>query len=225
MAAVNRSRNDNVVRIVDRRPYRLKARAERQAQTRLRITEATVELHATVGPARTTVTAVAERAGVDRLTVYRHFPTQRDLFTACSAHAQALHPPPDSTVWASIADPERRLELALCELYAFYAANEGLLANVLRDAETMPLVRELSAPRRAYLEDVRSLLARGWNVRGGRRVRLLAAIGHALEFSTWRSLVGLRGLTAEEAAQLMTGATRSCREVSLAGGDEAGDDR
>lgn len=199
--------------MVERGPYRLKARADRQAQTRLRITEATVALHATVGPARTTVTAVAERAGVDRLTVYRHFPTQRDLFTACSAHAQALHPPPDPTGWASVAVPERRLELALRELYAFYSANEGLLANVLRDAETMPLVRELSAPRRAYLEDVRSLLARGWNVRGRRRARLLAVMGHALEFSTWRSLVRLCGLTAGEAAQLMTAAARSCREA------------
>ena len=198
---------------MERGPYRLKARADRQAQTRLRITEATVKLHATVGPARTTVTAVAERAGVDRLTVYRHFPTQRDLFTACSAHAQALHPPPDPAAWASIAVPERRLELALRELYAFYSANEGLLANVLRDAETMPLVRELSAPRRAYLEDVRSLLARGWNVRGRRRARLLAVMAHALEFSTWRSLVPLSGLTVGEAAQLMTAAARSCREA------------
>jgi len=200
--------------MAERGPYRLKARAERQAQTRLRITEATVELHATVGPARTTVTAVAERAGVDRLTVYRHFPTQRDLFTACSAHAQGLHPPPDLTVWASVAVPDRRLELALRELYAFYAANEGLLANVLRDSETMPLVRELSAPRRAYLEDARSLLARGWNVRGRRRALLLAAIGHALEFATWRSLARLRGLTAGEAAQLMAAATR----CALSGG-------
>ena len=186
-----------------RRPYRLKARAERQEQTKLRITKATVELHATIGPARTTVTAVAERAGVDRLTVYRHFPSQRELFTACSSHAQASDPPPDPTGWTAT-DPAARLREALEELYGYYERNAGLLANVLRDSETMPLVRELSAPRRLYLERAADVLLRGWKARGRRRALLGAAVAHALEFTTWRSLVRGQGLSNRDAARLMT---------------------
>src|SRR3712207_3871494 len=111
------------------RKYELKARAEGQAQTRRRITEATVELHRTVGPAQTTISAIAERAGVQRLTVYRHFPTEEELFAACSAHWLAGSPPPDPAEWAGIADRRERLRSALEAIYAWYRANEGMLAN------------------------------------------------------------------------------------------------
>jgi AcrR family transcriptional regulator len=191
-----------------RGPYRLKARADRQAAVRLRITEATVELHSTVGPARTTISAVALRAGVDRLTVYRHFPTRRELFEACSSHARQLHPMPDPDIWAGIPDPEHRFEAALATLYAYYENNEGLLMNVLRDAEIEPLVGELSAPRRAYLARVTDLLSTGWQARGRRRTILLGAVAHALEFFTWNSLVRGRGLTSTEAADVMLAAIR-----------------
>ena len=191
-----------------RGPYRLKARADRRAAVRLRITEATVELHSTVGPTRTTISAVAKQAGVDRLTVYRHFPTRRELFEACSSHARQLHPMPDPDMWAGIADPEDRFEAALAMLYAYYEDNEGLLMNVLRDAEIEPLVNELSAPRRAYLVHVADLLSTGWQARGRRRSILLGAVAHALEFSTWNSLVRGRGLTSTEAAAIMLAAVR-----------------
>lgn len=199
---VNYSHNVYVVRI-ERRKYRLRTRAEKQQQTRLRITEAAVALHSSIGPARTTVTAVAELAGVDRLTVYRHFPTQRDLFTACSAHAQAADPPPDPAAWRAIDEPTERLTLALRDLYAYYERNEQLLGNVLRDAETLPLVRELSAPRRVYLKRACAELGRGWNARGRRRTLLHAAIGHALEFTSWRSLVRHHAIGGDDAVQLM----------------------
>jgi AcrR family transcriptional regulator len=196
-----------------RGPYRLKARADRRSAVRLRITEATVELHSTVGPARTTISAVAQQAGVDRLTVYRHFPTRRELFEACSNHARQLHPMPDPATWAGIPDPERRFEAALATLYVYYEDNEGLLMNVLRDAEIEPLVSELSAPRRAYLARVADLLSTGWQARGRRRTILLGAVAHALEFSTWNSLVRGRGLTSTEAADVMLAAVRCLEPV------------
>jgi AcrR family transcriptional regulator len=196
-----------------RGPYRLKARADRQAAVRLRITKATVDLHSTVGPARTTISAVAQQAGVDRLTVYRHFPTRRELFEACSNHARQLHPMPDPDIWAGIPDPEHRFEAALATLYAYYEDNEGLLRNVLRDAEIEPLVDELSAPRRAYLARVADLLSTGWQARGRRRTILLGAVAHALEFFTWNSLVRGRGLTSTEAADVMLAAVRCLEPV------------
>jgi AcrR family transcriptional regulator len=196
-----------------RGPYRLKARADRQAAVRLRITKATVDLHSTVGPARTTISAVAQQAGVDRLTVYRHFPTRRELFEACSSHARQLHPMPDLEIWAGIQDPEGRFEAALATLYAYYEDNEGLLRNVLRDAEIEPLVYELSAPRRAYLARVADLLSTGWQARGRRRTILLGAVAHALEFFTWSSLVRGRGLTSSEAADVMLAAVRCLEPV------------
>ena len=124
-----------------KRTYRKRRRAEQEEETRLRITEAAVDLHGSVGPARTTVSAIAERAGVQRATVYRHFPDEEALFAACSSHWAALNPPPDPTVWAQIADPDERLRRALSELYSWYGDNRQMLANTSRDRPLVPAMR------------------------------------------------------------------------------------
>src|SRR5262245_27188410 len=121
------------------REYKKRKRAESEAETRERIAAAAAELHGTLGPARTTVSAVAERAGVQRATLYRHFPDEPALFAACSAHWAAANPPPDPTPWTEIDDPDRRLRAALADLYRWYAGNEGMLANLYRDRAVMPV--------------------------------------------------------------------------------------
>src|SRR5919198_6194087 len=108
-----------------KRPYRMKRRAELEEQTRRRITESAVALHEEVGPAQTSISAIAARAGVRRSTVYRHFPDEDVLFAACSSHWRAANPPPDPTAWTVIEDPAERTETALRELYAFYGRTEG----------------------------------------------------------------------------------------------------
>jgi AcrR family transcriptional regulator len=198
------------------RTYELKRRAERQQETRRRIVEAAVELHAMLGPSRTTVQAIAERAGVTRPTVYAHFPDDRSLFEACSGHVREAVPPPDPTSWRSISDPAARLETALRDLYGYYERLEPLLENVQRDAGVMPLVAEMNAYRVRYLEEIRDLLLDGWTTRGGARARLRRAIGHALEFRTWQSLVRRQGCRADEAVRLMVAFVRA------AASDEAG---
>src|SRR5438067_9971807 len=110
-----------------KRSYRKKRRAELEQQTRLKITEAAEELHGTVGPARTSISAVAARAGVRRSTVYRHFPDEAALFAACSGHWMAANPPPDLEAWAAILDPEARLASALLQLYGYYRRTEPML--------------------------------------------------------------------------------------------------
>jgi AcrR family transcriptional regulator len=185
------------------RTYELKRRAERQQETRRRIVEAAVELHTMLGPSRTTVAAIAERAGVTRPTVYAHFPDVRSLLQACSGHVRETVPPPDPTSWRSISDPGERLETALRDLYGYYERLEPLLENVQRDAAVMPIVAEMNAYRVRYLEEVRDLLLAGWPTRGRARTRLARAIGHALEFRTWQSLVRRQGCRRNEAAQLM----------------------
>jgi AcrR family transcriptional regulator len=185
------------------RKYELRRRAERQEETRRRIVEAAVELHTTLGPANTTVQAIAERAGVTRPTVYAHFPDLRSLLEACSGHVRATVPPPDPTAWRSIRDPGERLERALHDLYLYYERLEPLLENVQRDAAAMPLVAEMNAYRVRYLEETRDLLLQAWPTRGSARARLRRAIGHALEFGTWQSLVRRQGCATEEAVQLM----------------------
>ena len=185
------------------RTYELKRRAERQQETRRRIVEAAVELHTTLGPARTTVQAVAERAGVTRPTVYAHFPDARSLFEACSGHVRASVPPPDPAAWRSIADPAARLEASLRDLYGYYERLEPLLENVQRDAAVLPVVAELNAYRVHYLEELRDLLLEPWAARGAARARLGRAIGHALEFRTWQSLVRRQGCENGEAVLLM----------------------
>jgi len=197
------------------RTYELKQRAERQQETRRRIVEAAVELHTMLGPARTTVTAIAERAGVTRPTVYAHFPDDRSLLEACSGHVREAVPPPDPTAWRSISDPGERLERALCDLYGYYESLEPLLENVQRDAAVMPIVAEMNVYRVRYLEEVRDLLLETWSTREA-RARVRRAIGHALEFRTWQSLVRRQGCRTNEAVELMLAF------VCAAASDEAG---
>ena len=180
-----------------RRKYELKRRAERQAQTRQRIVEATVGLHTTVGPARTTISAVAERAGVQRHTVYAHFPDDGSLFDACSAHWREQNPFPDSAAWLTRADPRERLRAALEDVYAWYEKVQPALELFARDAEVVP--DDLRARNEQRRLELRDTLARSF----GRRRQVRAAIGHALEFETWRSLVRRQGLSRRQAVDAM----------------------
>jgi AcrR family transcriptional regulator len=195
-----------------KRPYTMKRRADLQEGTRLRITESAVELHGTLGPARTSVSAVAARAGVQRSTVYRHFPDEAALFAACSAHWRAANPPPSLEAWAAIEDRHGRTEAALVELYRHYRRTEQMRANLLRDEPAMPIVQRLMSRHHEYLAAARDVLAAGSRARGGAARRRDAAIGHALAFTTWRSLAREQGLDDAEAAALM------CRLVAAADG-------
>ncbi len=187
-----------------KRKYELKKRADEMAATRLRITEAAVGLHGTVGPARTTLSAVAERAGVQRHTVYRHFPTEADLFGACSAHYTAANPRPDPDPWRAIDNPHLRLARALEEIYAYYERTEPMFSNVLRDAELVEALRPALAPLQAYLAEAAEILSAGWPARGRRRHVLAVALRHAVDFLTWRSLAADKRITRTEAVALVT---------------------
>jgi AcrR family transcriptional regulator len=180
------------------RKYEQTRRAEQQEETRQRIVEAAVALHGSVGPARTSLSAVAERAGVQRNTLYRHFPDERALLDACSSHYSALHPVPGVEAWAEVADVAERTRLGLRDLYAYWEANEQMVAHVLRDAEAEPMVREVSelswggplgAIRAALVADASS-------------ADLAAAVDLAMSFRTWQSLRH-SGLATPDAADLM----------------------
>jgi AcrR family transcriptional regulator len=189
----------------EKRPYQKKRRAELEAKTRLRITESAVALHGSVGPSRTSMSAVAEHAGVRRSTLYRHFPDEEALFAACSAHWGAANPPPDIAAWAGIEDADARLRAALEAMYAYYRQTEAMIANLLRDVE-LPVVGSRMAGFQAYLEAIQSALVRG----RPRRRAVRAAIGHALAFATWRSLARDQRLDDAQAVELM------CRLVAAA---------
>lgn len=185
-----------------KRPYELRRRAEKMAVTRQRITRAAVDLHGRVGPARTTISAVADRAGVQRHTVYRHFPTEDELFAACSGHYFAEHPWPNPVEWRAIAEPAERLARGLDELYAYYERTGAMLANVLRDAAMVPGVEPALAGFRAFVEEAACALAAGWGARGQRRAVVAAAARHAVDFATWRSLACEGGVSRERAVEL-----------------------
>jgi AcrR family transcriptional regulator len=193
------------------RKYELKQRAESLSATRARIVSATVELHDSLGPARTTISAIAERAGVQRLTVYRHFPDERSLFEACSSQWAAQNPAPDPSAWAAVDDPEERLRMALVAIYAFFGATEGMTGNLLRDLPGSRVLQEVAEPFLEYWEGVREVLAAGWKTRGRKRRLLHAVIGHAIEFDTWRSLTQREGLDDAEAAEAMILLARTAR--------------
>jgi AcrR family transcriptional regulator len=186
-----------------KRKYELKKRAEEMAETHRRITEAAIELHGTVGPARTTMSAVAKRAGVERRTLYRHFPTEADLFAACSTDYFTANPWPDLGTWRAIRDPQMRLERALDELYNYYERTEPMFSNVLRDAELVDSARDAMAPLHAYLDEAAEILISGRSVRGRRRQLVRGALSHALDFSTWHSLAS-NGIGRSDATKLVT---------------------
>jgi AcrR family transcriptional regulator len=189
--------------------YELKKRAEREQETRLRIVRATLELHETVGPALTTRSAIAERARVSRPTVYSHFPDELSLGKACSALGLSENPLPDPGSWEEIADPERRLREALTELYDYFRRREGLLANILRDQEMPhlkddPDVREIMRPIIQHWERMHRALAVGWKTHNGQsEPMLLGAIGLAVDFQSWRTMVRKQGMSDEQAIELM----------------------
>jgi AcrR family transcriptional regulator len=191
-----------------KRHYEKRARAEQERETRRRIIEAAIDLHGTVGPARTTISGIADRAGVRRATVYRHFPDERALFLGCSSEWRERNPVPDPATWAAIADPAARLEAALDAIYAWYEQAEPMLTALLRDIEAMPIIAELQSGRLAYLAAVEDGLAAGWGRRGKAATRLRATIGVAIDFFTWRTL-DQRGLDRGEATAVMSSAVRA----------------
>ena len=186
-----------------KRTYTMTRRAEQQEQTRRRITESAVELHGTLGPALTSMSAVAAHAGVRRSTLYRHFGDEAALFHACSAHWAAANPLPDLARWAEISDPSHRLTIALKEIYPFYRRNENMLDNLFRDQSTVAAVGEHFAAFHGYLVAAVDILMTGRRLRGAERRRTAAALGHAVAYSTWRSLAGQHGLTDVETSVLV----------------------
>ncbi len=184
------------------REYELKRRAEQMEDTRRRIVEAAVELHQSIGPAHTSVSAIAERAGVQRQTYYRHFPEERELFESCSGLFLKRSPLPDPETWRAIADLRERQRHGLTELYAYYRANEEMLSSVVRDAEIHPLTQEMVerfiAPG---LVEMREALAEDLPC-GGENPHVSAVLDLALDFNTWRLLVRRNGLSQDDAVAL-----------------------
>lgn len=187
---------------MEKRTYRLRRRAEQQEQTRRRIVEALVALHGEVGPRATTVSAVAERAGVERLTVYRHFPDAAAMLQACTTHWLAENPLPTLPDTVEGRDPAVVAEAFLVALYRYYQRNERMLDNSHRDAPAMPELQAVQAGFEARLADARDELLVRWRATGARRQALRAVLGHALAFPAWRSLRRER-LSATAAAALV----------------------
>jgi AcrR family transcriptional regulator len=192
--------------------YELKKRAERQEQTRLRIARATLELHEILGPALTTRSAIAQRAGVTRPTVYSHFPDELSLGKACSSLELSDNPLPDPGPWQEVADPEQRLRMALGELYAYFRRRERLWTNILRDQE-MPLTNddpqareadaEIMEPIFLHWERMKQSLTTGWGASEESPLLVLSAIGLALDFQTWRAMACTQDLSDDQAIELM----------------------
>ena len=174
-------------------------RAELVDETRQRIVDAAVHLHGTVGPAATTIAAIAEHAGVTRLTVYRHFADEEAPFNACSAHWLSQQTPPDPQAWAQIADPAGRLTAGLADIYRFYSEGHAMITNIYRDKATLPAAHQarLDDRDRQMCQILQAPLPAGSRI-------ARALIGHAVSFWTWRSLCVDQGLDQDHAVRAMT---------------------
>ncbi len=179
----------------------MRRRQEAVDETRARIAAASFELHATIGPAQTTISAIAERAGVQRHTVYRHFPDLNSLFQACTAHGLRVTKFPEGAAWRSIADPVERLRTGLTELYTYYRANARLMGNVIRDA---PLFADVGGDEAVHerVGEMHAVLAEPWPVDQATQPRLQTALGHAMAFETWQSLTQ-HGMSDDDAREMM----------------------
>lgn len=187
---------------MNRRKYTLKQRAKQQEETRARIVEATMALHEEMGPRNATVSAIAERAGVQRLTVYRHFPDDTALFQACTSCWLERHPPPDPHTWSDCDVPMERSRKALHALYRYYRSTHEMWRVSYRDLDDVPALAEPMAGFEDYLKEVRDDLVQAWKPGPNQRVRLIAAITLSLRFSTWDSLQQ-EGVKEKAAASLM----------------------
>jgi AcrR family transcriptional regulator len=196
------------------RPYQKKRRAAREAETRQRIVEAMVELHGEVGPLRTTISAIAERAGVERLTVYRHFPDERSMFEACTSHYATQVPGPDSATWAGIDEPAERLRKSLLAFYDYYGRAEDVLTHAARDVPQLPALAAVLSPWEEFVGRVREDLLERWGVQEPARARLAGAVAHALRFETWKSLARAEELGDAEAAELMVALAEAAAGLS-----------
>ena len=196
----------------EKRTYELKARAARQFETRERIVRATVELHKEVGPARTTVAEIARRAGVQRLTVYNHFPELGQLLAACQGDWLTQHPPPDPAPALALAKPEDRLREVLAPLYTWYRETAPMAAAVRRDRALVPALDSLlAASMDVRLTELTEALTAAFARRGRSQKRTRAAVALALEFWTWQRL-SREGLGDDEAAALMTSAAANAHQ-------------
>ncbi len=203
-----------VQRIESRRKYELKERAEGQARTRARIVKATLELHGTVGPVRTNVSEIARCAGVERRTIYNHFPHDHELFEACGALWLEERPPPDPASWQGIDDPQARTRAALTAIYSYYVVNGNEFAPVLRDSLSIPPLRDvLEHGWLRYLAGIGEDLVRVSRRRGHARARVAAVIALALDFGSWRRLTAVGGLAGDSAAALMAQLIRAAGEL------------
>jgi AcrR family transcriptional regulator len=168
-----------------KRKYTLKQRAAQQRETREKIVDAAMALHEELGPAATTISALAERAGVQRLTVYRHFASDEELFGACTSKWFALNPPPDLTA-VEADDAMARAHAFLLALYRYYRRTKKMWTGAYRDVEVVPA---LAGPMAAFDDSLVAAakeLADELAPRPTQRLR--ATLGHAAAFSTWRSL-------------------------------------
>lgn len=193
-----------------KRKYTPRLRAEKQEETRQRIVEATVELHEKLGPRHASISAIAERAGVQRLTVYRHFPDEIALFAACTGHWLALNPLPDGAAWADIAEPAARCHAAFLAFYRYYRGTDMMWRGSWRDRDDVAGLEGPVAEADAFLDAVAEGLSAAWGAKGKRRHSLHALAYHALIFPTWDSLAGQRArghtLSDTEAAGIMASA-------------------
>lgn len=207
-----------------KRRYRLRKRAEKLAETRRRIVEAAVELHGTLGPSRTTMSAIAALAGVQRNTLYSHFPDEMAVGQACSRLWYERNPRPDVEDLRRISDPRERLRAALRETHAFFARTHQMLANLARDIDH-PGIWEATALLRADTEACRDAVVQAFQARGARRKRLQAAAELALAFESWRTLVQRRGLAPNTAVELLARMVETAAEPTAprgAGGPRRG---
>lgn len=146
-----------------------------------------MRLHEELGPRNTSISAIAERAGVQRLTVYRHFPDESAVFQACTAHWLSLNPPPDPADWAQTSDPVDRFKSAVGAFYDYYSRTRKMWAGSYRDVGDVPALQAPMAEVAAFMRGIADDLVAAFGGEGDTD-RLSPTVRHVLHFLTWSEL-------------------------------------
>ena len=181
------------------RKYTMDKRRAAVEETRQRILEATLALHAEKGIFGTSWQDIAHRADVSVGTVYKHFPSLEELVPACGELMYAITRPPSledaPEIFARASSLEERLGRLVEALFAFYKRGASYIETDFQERR-LPAVVEWEAYMRATIAG----LVREALVPAGPDEHTVRTVSALLDFSTFKSFLD-RDVPKERAAK------------------------
>ena len=199
------------------RRYSTVRRAAMAQETRQRIVDAALALHAERGILGTKPAQIAARAEVALTTFYKHFPALGSLVRACTTRGRELIPAPDSAIVSALPPvPAVRIERMTRTLFEYYEAREPWLYVGRTEERLVPELQPVLQAQRA----VRDAFVHA-ALEGTGASREAVAVATALvDFWAWRTLRREVGLSQEQASNAVIATVRRTVNVAAFPGEK-----